>query len=284
MQIAQLPPGGGPVMLRKSFNRFAQIFIILLSSLSLISQLGHAAMPEKLYRSQLQFANEWATKKKVESSDQSQALSSQLITRLFGRYYQVGDHWTVAAWQIEHGMMRMTSEANQTQSQVGRGGLFKYEVIQVKNGSHPEVTIRVVPLEGLGFEKVDPKVQYLDLKMDDAWVQSEKTYTLAGRSQPEKASPNGIHSQISTLELYPLDPPEVSFSNSNPARNPSLPPVILKFAQASNWKLNLSRSFQFDQDDFFGRPIELIWEEGMPWPSYIKTNNGVALLLDRSSE
>lgn len=255
-----------------------------MSALYFFSATAFAAMPEKEYLLQLKTANELALKKKLYSSRTDQALSSQLLMRLFGRYYQVGDTWTVAAWQFEHGMMRMTGASNQTKSQVGRGGVFKYQVTEVKNGTHPQVVIQVTQMEEPGFQRVDPNVQYLQLTMNDSLLQSEKIYSIGPNSQLRTASPNGIHTEISPLELYPLDTPEVSFVNKIPFKAPDLPSTIQKFVNQTGWQLNSSNTLQFEQDDFFGRPIDIIWELGKPWPSFLKTSNGIAILLDRSTQ
>ncbi len=275
--------GGGRTMHFLNFiRRSIKIFFPLSIGYFIFSKC-YAALPEKEYLSQLKIANEVATQKQTSASRSDQALSSGLIMRLFGRYYQVGDTWTVAAWQLEHGMMRMTSDANQTKSQVGRGGIFKYRVTEVKTGTHPQVVIQVTQMEEQGFSRVDPNVQYLQLRMNDSLLQSEKTYSLGPDSRLRLASPNGIHTEISPLELYPLDTPEVSFENRTPLKTPELPGPIKKFADQSGWHLNTANTVQFKQDDFFGRPIDIIWEQGKPWPSFLNTSNGIAILLDRST-
>ncbi len=257
----------------------------LLILAALFSRQAVAGLPEKAYIAQLKAANLWVSKKKAESAPRDQALSSQLLTRLYGRYYEVGDTWTVAAWQLEHGMMRMTGDLNRTQSQVGRGGIFKYLVTDVKTGSQPQVVIQITQVEAWGIKPVDPNVQFLELKMNDSLLQSEKTYRVGTgpNSQLRVASANGIHTEISALELYPLDAPEVSFSNQVPTKAPVLPKGVEAFATQTGLQLNFANSFQFQQDDFFGRPVSVIWESGKPWPSYLKTQNGIALLLDGSN-
>src|SRR4051812_17841750 len=62
-----------------------------------------------------------------------QALSSSLLYRLLGRYYEVGDHWDVAAWVTENPNMIPNAERPPTQGpRVRKGGVFRYEVVAVK--------------------------------------------------------------------------------------------------------------------------------------------------------
>ncbi len=274
------------------FSRHKLRGILLLASLGCYLEYGFtnpswAGLPEKEYWSQLKVANDLVVRKQTASSGtqtgDAQNLSSNLLNRLFGRYYRMGDSWIVAAWQFEHGMSRMTGDSDKTQSRLGRGGIFKYQVTSVKTGTHPEVVIRVTQEEQPKFPKVDPKVEYLQLTMSDTLMQSEKIYSLGPRSSLRTASPNGIHTEISPLELYPLDAPEVDFSLRAPAKMPELPNAIQSFLAQTRWNLKTSNALSFQQDDFFGRPIEMIWEQGKPWPSVLKTINGIAILLDRST-
>jgi hypothetical protein len=266
-------------LLRLTFilkSSFLAIFFLYLSSIEL-----NASMPEKEYISQLQIANELALKNKSLKSSRSQALSSTLIKRLFGRYYQVGDSWTVAVWKVDHGMMRMTSDPEQTKSKMGAGGIFHYEVTQVTTGLRPKVIIRVTQRQAGLFPIIDPQVNFLQLTMTDQLLQSDKLYSLgADENTLKRASPNGIHTEISAWEVYPLDVPEISFESKVKTRFPEIPSSIQSFLTQKNWQLNLKKTLQFATDDFFGRPLEILWEEGKPWPSYFKTCNGLAILID----
>jgi hypothetical protein len=242
-----------------------------------------ASMPEQDYRAALQLAE-----KKVQQQKQTlanpQALSSTLLRSLFGRYYQVGDTWDVAAWHIGSNMMRMTGDADHLRNTVGNGGVFHYEVISVKTGLQPQVVVQVTQTESNGLKVVDPKVVRLTLTMNDQLMQSEKLYYLQGNSNPVHASPEGIHSSISPLDLFPLDVPEVATANrQTPVGFPALPTKIKEFFNSYGLKPDLSKSAWFEQDDFFGRPVQILWEQGNPWPSYFKTPGGIAILIHKGT-
>lgn len=256
-------------------------------NLSLLSAFiffeAKASMPEKDYRFSLQLAE-----KKVQKQNQllntSQALSSTLIKSLFGRYYQIGDHWDVAAWQINSNMMRMTNDLSQTQKTVGYGGIFHYEVLNIKGGLNPEVTLKVSQVEAYGYSIIDPKVSFLTLKMNDQLLQSEKAYSIQGNSSLVHVSADGFHSEITPLELLPLDVPEIlTADRQSVTALPTLPPKIQKLAEQTKFKPNLSSSIWFEQDDFFGRPVQILWQKGDPWPSYLKTSGGIAILIHKGA-
>ena len=231
------------------------------------------------YLKDLQLAQAKVMREKKAQSTAT-ALSSPIVKAYFGRYYRVGDSWDVAAWEYINPMMRMTSDPAMLKITVGRGGVFHYEVTDVHTGDKPSVVIRVTQLSDLGMTPVDPKVQDLTLTMSDQMVQTQKEYQILGQSKPVKVSPDGIHSRISALELFPLDVPEILDAVRNrPSKLPTLPEKIQKVAQQVGYSPSLTQSYWLDQDDFFGRPVEILWQQGNPWPSYMKTADGVAILL-----
>src|SRR4051812_35055535 len=82
------------------------------------SNLSIASMPDHEYKRALQIAEKKALRLSAAANN-SGALSSSLLKVLFGRYYQVGDQWEVAAWQLQHNMMRRTSEPGATRDKLG---------------------------------------------------------------------------------------------------------------------------------------------------------------------
>ncbi len=238
-----------------------------------------ASMPEKDYKAALQVA-EAKVVKKASALNQAQALSASMIKQLFGRYYQVGDSWDVAAWPMNHATMRMTSDPVQLQNKLGKGGLFHYEVVEVKSGTVPQVILQVTQVQSNDFTIVDPKITRLMLTMNDQFAQSKKVYFFQNQTSGVEVSPEGVHSRVTSLELFPLDVPDVVTADRHTHPSlPTLPPQVLPFAERIHFKPNLSHCLWFEQDDFFGRPVQILWQKGDPWPTYFKTSGGIALLV-----
>lgn len=251
---------------------------------------GHsrADLSEEDYQAALKVAQKKVARQKSLNSQSANALSSSLIRTLFGRYYQVGDHWDVAAWSFDHSMARMTSDPESLQAKGGRGGIFHYEVVSVKTAPKPEVVIQVTQRDEFGVKKPDARVETLKLLMNDAMNQSEKTYSIldsAGRAKKIKVSPEGIRSSITPLELFPLDVPELLTAESKSgAPMPELPEGLRAIASKAGFRNVASPdALWFEQDDFFGRPIQALWQPGNPWPSYYRTTNGVAILIRKGA-
>jgi hypothetical protein len=214
----------------------------------------------------------------------SGALSSALLFRLMGRYYEVGDHWEVAAWITQHPNMAPNSEERKSTSSVRKGGIFRYEVVSVNKNAKSSVVIEVRQLWAHGMTPVDTRVEKISLTMNDKMVQSQKSYLLKGISRPLHVAPSGMRSQISELELFPLDVPElVSAVAETPLRFPEVPTAVSDLMARLGVSTELKQATWFEQDDFFGRPIQALWEKGKLWPSYFRTSNGVAILLTRGS-
>lgn len=229
----------------------------------------------------------WNTLSASVSSPSGNALSSSLIRNLFGRMYRVGDQWDVAAWSFENTMARMTTDPTHLESKGGHGGIFHYEVTSVKTSPEPEVIILVTQLEEFGLKKPDARVRSLNLLMNDRMLQSRKTYRIEdreGKVHAVSVSPEGIHSSITRLELFPLDVPELLTADSRSTQAmPTLPEGLQAIASQASYHPGVDKSLSFDQDDFFGRGIQAIWRQGEPWPTYIKTSNGVSILIRKGA-
>jgi hypothetical protein len=248
---------------------------------------SHADLSEDAYQAALKAADKKVQRQKSLNSQSANALSSSLIRNLFGRYYQVGDNWDVAAWSFDNTMARMTTDPAHLESKGGRGGVFHYQVIEVKNAPKPEVVIQVTQREEFGLHKQDARVQALKLSMNDTMLQSQKTYVMTDRSgatRSIKVSPDGIHSAITGLELFPLDVPELLTAESTQASSvPELPEGLRGIASQAGYHPAPGKCLWFEQDDFFGRPIQAMWQSGDPWPAYLKTSSGVSILIRKGA-
>ncbi len=241
-----------------------------------------ADMPESIYRYSLKIAEKKTHKKSILRA-RAQNFPFSAIRSIFGRDFQVGDHWTVAAWQIRPSTMRMTNEESHLQNQITDGGLFRYEVTQITSSPDKQVILQIKQLNSKDFKIIDPNVQYLNLRMDDRLNQNEKTYYFNGKTEGIQVSPDQIHSAITPLELLPLDIPEIltaeKHRNNSESISKILPDKISKKLKELNIIINLNQSIRFEQDDFFGRPIAAFWDKGNPWPTLVKTANGISILI-----
>jgi len=280
-------------------------FFFLFQPVSSISSLSWAAMPEKDYKAALDLAQ-----RKVERKSTFQALKhsaaharmhsrpslesalsapQSLLKELLNKTYKVGDQWDVAAWQLFQDMSKVTDDENKLILSVIHFGIFHYEVTDlqtdVQNGNNTTLTLKVTQIQPLADAAaktvIDPTVVSLQLKMTEELEQIEKKYILH-RNTEVRVSPEGIRSAMTPLELMPLDIPEIfSATRKTLSALPSLPAPVAEFAKKIRFSPDLSQSIYFQQDDFFGRPIDILWQRGEPWPCYLKTPHGIALLLKK---
>lgn len=285
--VCSLPWRGGSMPTqnqRKSsfpFNLSLKSSVLILLFAGLNSASG--SLSEKDYVAALKMAEAKVQRQKAAAANPG-AISSSLLRTLYGRYYRVGDTWEVAAFQYDNPNMRMTANPEQLTIKKGRGGIFRYEVTELKNGPQPSITIQVTQISDRGLKPVDPRVEKLMLTMTDSTVQTHKVYHFKGRPDPVPVSPDGLHSGIAILELFPLDVPEVITANRREALNmPDLPEGLRQIASQMGFKPDLSRSQWFEQDDFFGRPVQVLWQQGDPWPAFMKTSNGAEILIRKGA-
>lgn len=207
------------------------------------------------------------------------ALSSAILQKMLGRNYRPGESWTVAAWHEDPPISRPFARPGAA-SVNGHAGIFRYTVKEVSQNG--DATIEVKQIQAFGIPSVDGRIDSLTLQINGASEQLHKIYTdRSGRRV--KVSPEGIHSGITLLELFPLDVPEISTAEEKtPGTLPALPPRLNAIHARAGAPLDPSRSVWFEQDDFFGRPIQILWQKGDPWPHYLKTPGGIAVLLGKA--
>ncbi|HUP56775.1 MAG TPA: hypothetical protein VM598_04930 [Bdellovibrionota bacterium] len=228
-----------------------------------------------------------AAQAKVERAKQARELRAQsalvgetsLAPSLAPRH-RVGDRWKVAAWSSDPNAMRHTSDPAALEKRSGRGAIFLYEVVRVAAG---EVEIKVTQLEESGFTKIDARVDALTIAFKSGFAQERREYQLGGSSpRTFKASPEGMRAPVSYLELFPLEAPELSTAVRTAARElPEMPEPLRALWKSRGRALDLGQSEHIEQDDFFGRRIEAIWQAGQPWPTVLKTPHGTAILLEK---
>lgn len=270
----------GPI--NKILSSGQTITIIALGTF-LLGSTGLSYTTDEDYKSSLKLA-EQKVLRQIRSRANPNAVSASLVKALFGRYYRVGDSWEVAAWQNVPATMRMTSDEAHLQNQLGSGGIFHYEVVNLKSGAQPQIVLEISQVKKFGLNEVDPKVRRIRITLSDLYTQSKKSYLMNDSTQEIFTSPNGIHSSISPLELFPLDVPDVFTAEQViEAKEPILPQKVHTFLSQSGIKTSFSTSKMFEQDDFFGRHVQVLWNQGEPWPAYIKTSGGIAVLINKGN-
>jgi hypothetical protein len=283
-------------VLRGIHSRFAWGSAISLTLLVASSTISQASSLEDYNQQGLDLAQKKVARQKFYShgaqvgAHSTHALSAfQTGTpALFGRTYKVGDNWDVAAWQIQSPMMRKLSDPDKLNPAVRASGTFHYEVTAItQDPSDPtdhQITVKVTQTSNDGMQVMDRHVNGMFMSFCDHGVQTTKTYSLRGHNELIAVSAQGLRTPMTPIDLLPLDVPETSTAEkSNVTEMPSMPPEVQTFATRIGFKPNLSQSVWLEQDDFFGRPIEMVWEKGSPWPSYMKTSNGIAILIRKGT-
>jgi len=208
-----------------------------------------------------------------ERSQNAQALTTSNVSTLH-RPYQVGDSWDVLSWNWSD----LTPSA-------GRGAVLHYEVTSIS--SPGQVVMNVTQRAN-----VDPKVQSIQLTLQNLLYNSQReihfqdrVVTLSGDTMPGNLSP---------LESYPFEFPDLRNAekvNATPSAAgehqedylKEITPEALTAAKKAGFQLDPAQSMRFESQDTFGRPVNVIWQRGDFWPTYVNTTHGFMFLLKNST-
>lgn len=268
MAIADRPTGGlmqkAPGLALKSF--FAVLF--------LISGKADAQTPEDQYLEALKLADREVQRLRALEHPGRASLD----TRFYSRAYQVGDSWEVAAIPIRSN--QAMKAGGSSGEHYGAPAVFRYRVVEVisGSGSRPQARVEIKQVVTEGARALDPDTSAVLLTLNDRVEQSRKTYVVKNSARSIEVSPDGIRAKSSPLELYPLDAPGAFTAvKQESAGSAEIPEALRKLGASPN----LGDGNWYEQNDFFGRQIRFHWTPGNPWPTYIKSSQGIAVLLKK---
>ncbi|MEK6705038.1 MAG: hypothetical protein AABZ06_04565 [Bdellovibrionota bacterium] len=255
----------------------------------LFNSIAKASLSEVDYYSALKAADQKVGRQKKATLPRTSSLRNGVapqLSTLPDSKYTVGSTWTVAAWSIKHPLQSLTTHGHTEEaSKAIAGGFFNYKVLAVTNEAGIHITtIKIIQITNT---TVDPRVESLTLTLETrlgVTKQVRKAYKFFSQNEPVIVSPEGVHSAATILELFPLDFINLSAAQSQPATAaPKLPEFAESVAKKTGHRIHPDQTTAFEQDDFFGRPVKILWQEKTPWPAYIHTANGIAILLPEST-
>jgi hypothetical protein len=269
--------------------RLIMIWILLLSG-----PLAQA-MTQAEYSEALRIADQHVQRKNALASRPKSSrsrLETQLEARILGPAYRPGDSWVLAAYHeagIEHRGFKNPERSHASAPTIV--GLFRYEVKKVQRVSGEQrVHVEVTEVTRAGKPKVDPRVKAMLLVFGDGWEPISKEYWFEGATSPVTVSVDGIHARSTPWETLPLDPPRMAGALPRETPGPELlklPAVLEEALQKAGGRFDPSgvqaAAQAFEQDDFFGRPVRMLWKAGDPWPLLTQTSLGQAVLVRKEA-
>ncbi|MBY0472153.1 hypothetical protein K2X30_13380 [bacterium] len=189
--------------------------------------------------------------------------------RLADRFYEKGQSWEVELWSTSSdAMARMESASSASTAMRDKPFRFAFKVIDVGASQVAEIEVRPV---SQGGQTIEPRIDHVVLKINsDRTIIQKNVYYKDGR--PPVAFLGGNESNLSLgFDGYPLVLPDLKSIDGKPITEAprDLP---------NGARLNATRGLDFRFHDAYAREIRVIWEDGAPWPAYVKTPAGVAIV------
>ncbi len=245
--------------------------LLLLSFVSGASAVSaHAAMPDNQYLAALKIANAKVARQHTRTRTLSALVLAPLSDQLSGRIYKTGDTWEVVAFPLMTPIMAKNSAAGTRETRTGAGVVLSYKVLSSEPG---KTRILITPIERLGLKPQNGAAgRTVELVLDAEYRTISETFS--GPPAP---------SRTSVLELLPLTLPDLQQADPvETAAIGELPQAVIEFAHQHGLSLEQTGGRAYEAEDPFGRGISLAWAKGALWPSFIRTQNGVAFLLQET--
>ncbi len=190
--------------------------------------------------------------------------------------FKPGLSWEVATF---HQTLRMSHRMDSPATGVGTLSTFHYAVA---NPTGTQLTI--TPTESDGAALSDARVQNILITLNERDQEVEKSYLFKGQSSRISVSPNGPRSPMTAVEGSPIDFPDVlTAERVEGLPVAELPAALQQFLARHGYSADPKRGPWYETSDLFGRPVEMMWIDGEPWPRILKTAQGFAVLLKKES-
>lgn len=201
--------------------------------------------------------------------------------------YQLGEWWEIAALRVDSPILLMMRGSKNQFDRLQSLAIFKFEVKEVKYGiagSPTEILLEVKEKKTDKNINIDRQVQSVSLRFSIPFKLIEKKYKLIdARDKTERTitvSPDGVRAFFTPLEFFPLDPPALEHANQvKKEKIKIIPQELLELLEQEGVRLDRVQGQWYESIDFFGRFTEFLIEERAPWPTYLKNNQGVSILI-----
>ncbi len=254
----------------------------------------------------------------AESLERSPSPSVRAAREQSQNSIRVGMRWIVGAQRVRPQQMKpLGSEVSPKNYRESLKDLavFRYEIIEKFPDGSFDVSIKPILDEGAGVNtrSIDGFIDELRLRVDVQGRQVAKSYTyisgLKGDVTHVEVSPDGLRSQLTAFETFPLDWPS-GFLGSAESRPKAtlrsgrteqatesivLPTALSELTRRSTFggeksdtagrplRRAESDGERLSGNDFFGRPIDALVSKEFPWPKWMSNSQGVAVLLEIES-
>ena len=202
---------------------------------------------------------------------------------LLGRAYKVGDEWdTVVFYKLTRINPETVASGESDVNAAGKMTAFHYAVTQIN-----PLQIEVTESSAQGLPTSDPSIAKVTLVFDTDFREVSKTY-LGTNGSTQSAFIGGIRSRNVPLEKFEIDSPDLMQAEKIPFRGSdellaTLPKPLSTLAAVNGFHYDVVGANWMTSEDGFGRSVDLLWQSGKPWPTYVKSARGFSILLRSSN-
>lgn len=240
------------------------VALLLLASLPGESALAQtdSGYTDRLKAMSEHLRSERAKALKLPAAGDAQTPGAALSLGLKRKFLEPGQSWRVDVYRKSLVAMRRTGEPKDLREKALPVETYYFQVAALTEGRKARVEIRPE-------NERKPK---LALTLDDRFViLSKEELDDQGRVMRFTALPEN-HNTVMGFEAFPIVLPDLSSTAGEPLE--SVPAKL----RETRPRFDRERAARFQFADMLGRRVEVIWQDGDPWPSFVETAGVVAVM------
>jgi len=219
-----------------------------------------------------------AQKNAVPASSEGGPISAVAALGLERRPLQVGEKWRVSFTPSNDSIARMSMDPVDLQESKRNPLFFEFRVTnisQTTSGRLAQVEVKQDDTQVRKGYLADPRVDSILITLNERFGLVRKEIRYRDGRAPGQFQESPQENVVSGFSAYPIDLPNVSTVSGETLRDI---PAALK----GRIKVDLAHTLDFQFSDLYARPMRAIWQDSDPWPVYVESPAGIAVLISKS--
>jgi hypothetical protein len=181
-----------------------------------------------------------------------------------GRFYKVGDHWTVSVRNIARGMVRKTDQTKRPPDRLLDPLFYDFRVVTVASDK-AVIEVKQIGANGKPL-RAKGRVSHVEITLDRSMRVVGKKYFYPELNAAVPSEFEAFQSLPMGFNSFPIELPD--FRQTRALQN-------VNASEGMLW---------FESHDIFARSVRVAWKKGDLWPTYVQNPSGISALVSQEMQ